>query len=87
MRMNRDHDRTSGHISTRHPTSSTTTTGFEETAHRLQAKRASLQPLTTTAMTGTQAEAQSADTATGVNRATPTTASEIMAADPISCPD
>ena len=72
VRINRDHHR----INHR----------FEETAHRLRAKQASLQPLTSTAMPGTQADAQSADTATGVNRATPTTTSEIMAADPIFCP-
>ena len=59
---------------------------LEEITHRLRAKQASLQPLTSTAVTGTQAEEQSTPVrATGVNRATPTTTSEIMAADPISC--
>jgi hypothetical protein len=34
--------------------------GFEETTHRLRARQASLQPLTSTAMAGTQADEQSA---------------------------
>jgi hypothetical protein len=55
---------------------------LEETADRLRATQASLQPIPSTAMTGTQAEVRSTPHgATSVNRATPATASEIMAAD------
>jgi integrase len=61
VRIDCDHNRTCEHLTTRHPTSSTTTsTWFDETAHRLRAKQASLQPLTSTAMAGTRAEEQSA---------------------------
>src|SRR3954454_18234243 len=54
---------------------------LEETADRLRATRASLKPVPLTAMAGTRAEEQpTPHGATGVDRVTPTTSLEIMAA-------